>query len=295
MAYDRQLRHKQQKRKRVLKKQRKPTLWRLPGNLWAKLVVLLPHEKPLHTIGRAVVPYRQVLNGILYRLRTGCQWKALPAAFGSGRTCQRRFQAWVAAGLFAKRWRVLLQWYDRRCGIAWNWQVLDSVIIPAPLGGGKTGKNPTDRGKSGTKRHILTDRRGMPLAATLSGANEVDKAAALPPVRARGVKPPLRTATSAMRVTHFAADKAYDDPVLRRGLRRFGYVLPIPHKRTRGEPERAEVIRGRRHPARRWVVERTNSWHNRFRALKLRWEKKPENYLGLVQFASALLIFRFLG
>jgi putative transposase len=169
------------------------------------------------------------------------------------------------------------------------------VIVPAPLGGGKTGKNPTDRGKAGTKRHFLTDRRGMPLAAMLSGANEVDKAAALPTVRARVVKPPAREATPAMRVTHFAADKAYDDDRLRRGLRRFGYVLHIARKRTRGEPDVPAVITGRQHPARRWVVERTNSWHNRFRALKLRWEKKPENYLGLIQFASALIIFRFLG
>lgn len=295
MAYNRQLRHKQHKRKRAQKKHSKPTLWRIPGNLWAKMVVLLPTEKPRHTRGRAVVPFRLVANGILYRLRTGCQWKAIPAEFGSGSTCHRRFQEWVAAGLFQKLWRVLLQWYDRRAGIGWNWQVLDSVIIPAPLGGGKTGKNPTDRGKSGTKRHILTDRRGVPLAATLSGANEVDKAAALPTVRARVVKPPVRRATPPMRVTHFAADKAYDDDGLRRRLRRFGYTLHIAHKRKRGEPEVAEGIPGRRHPARRWVVERTNSWHNRFRALKLRWEKKPENYLGLVQFACALIVFRFLG
>jgi putative transposase len=295
MAYNRQLRHKQQKRKGLTKKRGKPTLWRIPGNLWAKMAVLLPAEKLDHTRGRPVVPFRTVADGILYRLRTGCQWKAIPAAFGSGSTCHRRFQEWVAAGIFERLWRMLLQWYARRYGIGWNWQVLDSAIVPAPLGGGKTGKNPTDRGKSGTKRHILTDRRGMPLAATLSGANEVDKAAALPTVRARIVKPPARSAALPGHVAHFAADKAYDDAVLRRGLRRFGYTLHIAHKRQRGEPAVPAVITGRQHPARRWVVERTNSWHNRFRALKLRWEKKPENYLGLVQFACALIVFRFLG
>jgi putative transposase len=295
MAYNRQLRQHQHKRKHAQKKHAKPTLWRIPGNLWAKMVVLLPPEKPPHTRGRAVVPFRQVANGILYRLRTGCQWKAIPAAFGSGSTCHRRFQEWLQCGLFEKLWRVLLQWYDRRYGIGWNWQILDSVIVPAPLGGEKTGKNPTDRGKAGTKRHILTDRRGVPLAVTLSGANEVDKAAALPTVRARVVQPAPQAATLPMRVTHFAADKAYDDDKLRQGLRRFGYTLHIARKRKRGEPKILENIPRRRHPARRWVVERTNSWHNRFRALKLRWEKKPENYLGLVQFACALIVFRFLG
>jgi putative transposase len=241
------------------------------------------------------VPYRVGLHGILYRLRTGCQWKALSAAFGSGSTCHRRFQEWVAAHLFEKLWRVLLRWYDRRVGMAWAWQILDSATVAAPLGGGKTGKNPTDRGKLGTKRHILADRRGIPLAATLSAANAVDKAAALPTVRTRLVKPSAHSHPAASRLNHFAADKAYDDAGLRRGLRRFGYLLHIGHKRQRGEPEVPARIIGRRHPARRWVVERTNSWHNRFRALKLRWEKKPETYLGLVQFASALIIFRFLG
>ena len=96
-------------------------------------------------------------------------------------------------------------------------------------------------------------------------------------------------------VTPFRRDGTVDDDALRRGLRRFGYRLHIGHRRHRGEPKVEEVITGRRHPARRWVVERTNSWHNRFRALKLRWEKKPENYLGLVQFACALIVFRFLG
>src|SRR6266545_2275144 len=108
MAYNRQLRRKQLKRKRAQKKRSKPTLWRIPDALWAKLVVLLPAEKPAHTRGRAVVPFRTVANGILYRLRTGCQWKAIPAEFGSGSTCHRRFQEWVASGLFERLWRMLL-------------------------------------------------------------------------------------------------------------------------------------------------------------------------------------------
>jgi putative transposase len=87
---------------------------------------------------------------------------------------------------------ILLQLYDRVRGIAWNWQVLDSFIIPAPVGGRKTGKNPTDRAKSGTKRHVLTDRRSVPLAVTLSGANEVDKASVVPTLNAQVVRRPRR-------------------------------------------------------------------------------------------------------
>jgi putative transposase len=295
MAYDRRLRRKQLKRKWAQKKHSKPTIWHIPGNLWAKFQLVLPPEKPTHTIGRSIVPYRTVMNGILYKMRTGCQWKVIPAVFGSGSTCHRRFQEWVQAGIFVKLMRLLLQWYDRVRGIAWNWQVLDSVIIPAPLGGGKTGKNPTDRAKSGTKRHVLTDRRGVPLAVTLSGANEVDKASVVPTLNAQVVRRPRRPRHTRVQLFHFAADKAYDDQAVRQTLQRRGYVVHIAHKRQRGEVELEPPRIGRRHPARRWVVERTNSWHNRFRSLKLRWERKPENYLALVQFACVLIIFRFLG
>ncbi len=263
--------------------------------MWAKCQVVLPAEKLPHTRGRPIVSYRTVMNGVLYKLRSGCQWKAIPHIFGSGSTCHRRFQEWVAAGLFAQLMRILLQWYDRRRGIAWNWQVLDSVIVPAPLGGAKTGKNPTDRGKSGTKRHVLTDRRGVPLVVTLSAANEVDKASVVPTLNAQLVRRPRRPRHTRVQLFHFAADKAYDDPAVRQTLRRRGYAVPIAHKRPRGAAVSEPVCKGRRHPARRWVVERTNSWHNRFRGLKLRWEKKPENYLALAQFACVLIIFRFLG
>ena len=295
MAYDKRLRRKQLKRKREQKKQYKPTIWHIPGNLWARFQMVLPPEKPVHTRGRSIVPYRRVMNGILYKLRTGCQWKAIPSIFGSGSTCHRRFQEWVHAGLFLKLMRLLLQWYDRVRGIAWTWQILDTVLIPAPLGGGQTGPNPTDRGKCGTKRHVLTDRRGVPLAVTLSGAQEVDKRGLVPTLEAQSVRRPPRHRRLPTRLFHFAADKSYDDPHVRQTLRRRGYVVHIAHKRQRGEPVTEPVQKGRRHPARRWVVERTNSWHNRFRSLKLRWERKPENYLALVQFACVLIIFRFLG
>jgi putative transposase len=295
MTYDKRLRRKQLKRKRNQKKRFKPTIWHIPGNLWARFQVALPPEKAPHTRGRSIIPYRTVMNGLLFKLRTGCQWKAIPSLFGSASTCHRRFQEWEQAGIFVKLLRILLQWYDRVRGIAWNWQVLDSVIVPAPLGGGKTGKNPTDRAKSGTKRHVLTDRRGVPLAVTLSGANEVDKNYVVPTLQAQVVRRPPRAVRTPTQLFHFAADKSYDDPDVRRTLRRRGYVVHIAYKRHRGEPKTEPVRKGRQHPARRWVVERTNSWHNRFRSLKLRWERKPENYLALVQFACVFIIFRFLG
>ncbi len=116
-------------------KRRLRTIWRIPNDLWTELQPLLPPEKPPGTPGRPVVPFRQVLDGILYVLRTGCQWKALPNEYGTGSTCHRRFQQWVQAGVFAQLWATLLTRYDARHGIRWKWQALDSVMVKAPLGG----------------------------------------------------------------------------------------------------------------------------------------------------------------
>jgi len=95
------------------------------------------------------VPFRKVLDGILYVLRTGCQgtplklrpsrdsgWKAVPKEFGSGSTGHKRFQEWQRTGVFAKLWEKLLERYDELHGIKWHFQSLDSITIKAPLGGG---------------------------------------------------------------------------------------------------------------------------------------------------------------
>jgi putative transposase len=123
---------------------------------------LLPKEKPPKTVGRPSVPFRKVLDGIPYILRTGCQWKMLPREYGSGSTCHGRFQKWVRPNVFKRMWiRLLKTYYDKK-GIKWNWQSLDIRSIKFPLGGAMTGSSPTDRrSKLGRKRHILTDKKGV--------------------------------------------------------------------------------------------------------------------------------------
>ncbi len=95
----------------------------------------LPKEKPLKTVGRPIVPYRKVIDGILHILRTGCQWKMLPKQYGSGSTCHRRFQKWNGLNAFKKVWIKLLKIYDDLIGINWTWQQsIDSISIKSPLG-----------------------------------------------------------------------------------------------------------------------------------------------------------------
>jgi len=81
-------------------------------------------------------------------------------------------------------------------------------------------------------------------------------------------------------------DKGYDFPEIELEVVKRRYVSHIRH---RGEKRRKK---GRHNKRRRWVVERTNSWHNRFRKLLIRYEKKSENYLGLVQLACCIIVYR---
>ena len=112
-----------------------PTVKRMPDELCDEIKLILPSEKPNNTIGRPAVSFRKVLDGILYVLRTGCQWKMMPKEYGSGSTCHRRFQQWSLSKVFQRLWTRLLKVYDDLIGIKWRWQSLDSISIKAPLGG----------------------------------------------------------------------------------------------------------------------------------------------------------------
>jgi transposase len=117
------------------RRKRLSAIRKIPDDLWDEIKLILPPEKPKKTIGRPVVSFRKVLDGILYVLRTGCQWKMLPKEYGSGSTCHRRFQEWTVYKVFQRLWVKLLKVYDDLKGISWIWQSLDSVSIKAPLGG----------------------------------------------------------------------------------------------------------------------------------------------------------------
>lgn len=272
---------KQQARRR----RRLATLWRIPDDLWAQLRPLLPAEKEPGTVGRPSVPFRTVLNGILYVLRTGCQWKAVPVEFGSGSTCHKRFQEWVALGFFREGWRVLLHHYDELRGIQWTWQAVDSKSVPAPLGGEDTGPNPTDRGKAGSKRHHLVDQRGAPLSAIVTAANATDMKTNPRVLDSIVVTRPRPTP---QKPQHLCEDKGYDYPECREQARKRGYTAHIPQTGVNDTPPK----KTHRHPARRWVAERTHAWANCLRKLRIRWEKKTENWAALWHFANILTVYR---
>ncbi len=265
------------------------TLWHMPDELWSLIAPLLGPEKPLGTPGRPAVPFRRIFDGILYVLRTGCQWRALPRKdYAPKSTVWGRFKQWVEAGVFEQAWLLVLVYYDLELGIDWKWQALDGVITKAPLGGEATGPSPVDRAKAGTKRSVLSDGRGAPLAVVVAGANVPDKTLALETVD--GVKG-LRPQTGRKRGQHLCLDKGYDYDDVIVGILERDYILHLKH---RGEPEPVVSLE-KKHPARRWVVERTHAWHNKFRRLLVRWEKKLDHYYAMIDLASVLIIWRIIA
>lgn len=123
------------------------------------------------------------------------------------------------------------------------------------------------------------------MGLAVDGANRHDIKLLEPTLNAVVVSRPLSSATDP---EHLCLDKGYDYPVTRELASALGYVL---HLRTRGE-EIKEKITVPGYRARRWVVERTHSWMNRFRRILVRWEKKEENYLAMLHFACAWISFR---
>lgn len=150
--------------------------------------------------------------------------------------------------------------------------------------GKKTGPNPTDRGKKGVKRSVLTDGRGIPIGVVIAGANRNDHLLMRDTMDNLGIARPEPTQHHKQ---HLCLDKGYDYAEPRRLAEELGFTL---HLRTRGEE--AQAKRHAEGKARRWVVEAAHSWTNRFRGLLIRWSKKPQNYLAMIHFAFGIIAWR---
>jgi putative transposase len=156
------------------------------------------------------------------------------------------------------------------------------------LGGKKVGKNPTDRGKIGTKRSVLTDGGGVPLGLAVEGANRNDFRMVQETLTSIPVERPMPTPEKPQGM---CLDKGDDFDEVRELLAAFEFTA---HIRARGEEAHA-IKHEAGSKARRWVVERTHSWMNRFRRLLVRWDKKVGNYLAFLHLACASITYRRSG
>ncbi len=225
---------------------------------------------------------RAVFTAIVHVLTSGCGRRELPPSFGvTVPTAHRRFTQWTEAGLWPRMHRAVLDELGSRGGgpVAGD---PGRRSGPSEKGGSMTGRNPVDRGKPGSKIHVVSDRAGLPLAVGVSAADLHDSQAlkpmlmAVPAIRSR--RGPRR-----FRPAKLHADKAYDIDELRRWLRNRGIVPRIAGKGIDSSDRLG------RH---RWIAERTISWLTGHRRLTTRYERHADNYCGFLTLAAALTCFK---
>ncbi len=147
--------------------------WEVTDAFWQRVEPLIPARAERASnkrfvrkpgAGRKPKLVRVVFEAIVFVLRTGCQWKALPAErFGSASAIHKRFLEWEKAGFFEALWRAGLAEYDEMEGIAWRWQSIDGAMMKAPLAQESVGPNPTDRGKKWEQAASAGGRAWRPL------------------------------------------------------------------------------------------------------------------------------------
>jgi|AGTN01.3.fsa_nt_gi Transposase and inactivated derivatives len=262
--------------------------WEVSDQFWSVVEPLIPQPSrdPAKTYqrkpggGRRPLEPRRVFEAIVFVLRTGIQWKALPKErYGSPSSIHAYFRVWEKAGFFDALWRKGLAEYDEMIGVAWEWQSVDGAMIKAPLAQEAVGPNPTDRGKKGSKRHMLTDGRGVPLSIVVTAANIHDVLGLPQTLRQRRRAPEEAT-------PHLCADAGYTGKWAEAAMREAGFV---PHVRSRREEKKPGA------KPRRWVVEACHSWFNRFRKLLVRFEKTAASYRALCLLAAAIIALRKTG
>src|SRR3954470_9249656 len=132
------------KRKRKTKRKPKftplPTLWEIPDAMWQKIEPILREFWPQKPTGRRVANWRKMLNGIIFRMRTGCQWDQLPEKFGPKSTVHGWFQRWCEGGVMQRIWAVLVEDCDELGAVDWQWQSADAWLGKARFGGEKDGQ-----------------------------------------------------------------------------------------------------------------------------------------------------------
>ncbi|MCE0448026.1 IS5 family transposase [Streptomyces tricolor] len=260
----------------------------VPDELWMLSRRVVPPTEVIRPQGggRRRAGDREALAAIIFLATSGCTWRQLPPVFGpSWQTVYRRFAHWSRARVWARLHRVIPDELGARGELDWSRCAIDSVSMRAAKGASETGPNPTDRGKPGSKIHLITDRNGLPLPLGVSGANMHDSLGLEPLVR--GI-PPIRSRRGPRRRRphKLHGDKGYDYDHLRRWLRERG----IPHRIARKGIESSQGL-----GPHRWVVERTVSWLAGCRRLHRRYERKAEHFLAFVGIAAALIGYRRLA
>src|SRR2546423_4968932 len=193
----------------MARSKRLPTLWEIPDDLWERIEWLLNEYDPPKPTGRGRADARRILDGLIFRFRTSCQWQHIPKVYGDDSTIHRTLQRWVKLKLFEMIWSLLVAECDELGLVNWQWQAADGCLGKARGGGDLIGPNPTDRAKNGTKKSVLVEAAGGPLAVVIAPANRHDTKLLGATLDAIVVERPV---PSAEQPQNLCLDKGYDNP-----------------------------------------------------------------------------------
>lgn len=248
--------------------------------LWEQFKALLPEREVDHPLGchRRRIPDRIVFEKLLCVLVFGCAYWRIAEQGCSATTLRRRRDEWIEAGLMDALEQIALRSYDRMVGLKMSDVSVDACITKAPRGGSKSGRSPVDRGKQGIKRSVAVDARGIPLGVLAVGANRHEGPLLAQTLDAAEKKATVEFCFGAS--VHL--DRAYDSKKTRRLLEERNLVGMIA-RRGAPAPLTASL---------RWVVERTNSWHNAHKKLVWCTEREDRVIDFWIAFSNVVIVVR---
>src|SRR5215813_4692805 len=253
---------------------------RLRDEQWERIRDHFPEEQiPEGRPGRKPVPARDVLEAVLWILNTGAQWHLLPQCYPNYKTVHRRFQQWCEREVLREILMQLANTLREEGEIDERESFTDATCASAKGGGDGIGK--TRRGK-GVKILAMVDRHGLPLSVSTHAANHHE---------VRLVQLCLEFYMIEAKPENLIGDRAYDSDPLDEELRKDGIEMIAPHRGNRSKPPTQDRRRLSRY-MRRWLVERFFAWIQRQRRILIRWEYHAHNFLGFVQLACLVILFK---
>jgi transposase len=247
--------------------------------IWQQFSALLPEREVNHPLGchRPRIPERVIFEKLVQVLVFGCAYHRIADSTCSATTLRDRRDEWIELGVMDALRELALESYDRFVGLELSEVAVDCCITKAPCGGEEAGRNPVDRGKQGIKRSTAVDAEGIPIGSVTAPANRHDSPLLVPTLEHASA-----SVGAMLDGTSVYLDRGYDSDLTHRRLEDRGLLAEISQK---GKPAPLQATK-------RWVVERTSSWHNAHKKLVWCTERRGRVIDFWVAFSEVVIIVR---